>query len=169
MSLNAKHFRNLIVRPTIKKLGLWTESAEELLMLTWAQETLGQYLKQGWKTLDDARGVGLGPYSMEPTTHDDHWRTFLLGPRWHRLGEDIKQHFCIKKTLLIPPAEEMVGNLYYATAMTRVHYFRVKEPLPPADRIDLLAIYWDENYNRNPHAGFPSEAVAHYKEIVSGN
>lgn len=164
MSINAKHFRNKIVRPTLQLISLYSPSAEELLMLTWAQETHGAtYLQQGWKTLDDGRGVGIGPYSMEPATYHDHWNNFL---RFRPELQALVLSLAIRKTHVVPPEEELIGNFYYATAMARVHYLRVREELPPADRPDLLAIYWDEHYNRNPNAGFPSEAVANYKRYV---
>ncbi len=165
MSINANHFRYFIVRPTLQAIDLYSRSAEELLMLTWAQETHGAtYLKQGYKTIDDGRGVGLGPYSMEPATHDDIFENFLR----FRPSLQAKVNHLSGDSTAFHSAEEMIGNFYYATAMARVHYYRVKEPLPPADRPDLLADYWDTHYNKNWHTGFSSEALANYKRIVMG-
>lgn len=38
-------------------------------------------------------------------------------------------------------------NLIYATAMCRVHYRRVPEPLPPAGDLEAQAAYWKAHYN----------------------
>lgn len=164
MSLNARNFRELVVRPTLKAIGKWSPEAEELLMLTWAQETNGTYLRQGYKTLDDGRGVGLGPYSMEPDTHDDHWK-WLLNPKRRELYDSIMS-FAEVKTLLVPPSRQLVWNLAYATAMARVHYLRVPAPIPPAKEIEALAFYWDAFYNCNPDVGFPTDAIKNYRRYV---
>ncbi len=165
MSINANHFRYFIVRPTLQAIDLFSRNAEELLMLTWAQETLGAtYLKQGYKTIDDGRGVGLGPYSMEPATHDDIFENFLR----FRPELQAKVNHLSGDSTAFRPADEMIGNFYYATAMARVHYYRAQEPLPPFDKPDLLAIYWYVHYNKSLNTGFPSEALANYKRIVLG-
>lgn len=159
--MNALQFREWIVRPTCKELGLWSWAAEALLLITWAQESLGgQLVKQGYKTLYDGRGVALGVYQMEPATHDDIWINFLrYHPVWRsKIANPLAFH---------PPATRLIGDLVYATQMARLHYYRVKEALPPADNLDLLAVYWDEHYNKNPDKGFPSEALANYKRYVS--
>ena len=164
MSINANHWRLKIVRPTLQQIDLYSPSAEELLMLTWAQETHGAtYLQQGYKTLDDGRGVGLGPYSMEPATHGDIWTNYLH--HRPRLAALVRSQ-ALSRGVPVPPASEMIGNHYYATAMARVHYLRAAAPLPGAADLNGLAIYWDEYYNRNPNAGFPDEAVRNYRRYA---
>ena len=165
MSVNAKNFRELIVRAALSTVtirsgnwtvNLWSPAAEELLMLTAAQEShLGEFLRQGWRTLDDGLGVGLGAYSMEPATHADIWRFItqrsFIGLPWMWQQSD----------------DTLVYNLRYATVMARLKYLQAKPKLPAATDVQGMAEYWDEFYNGNPNTGFPAQAVDNYKKYVS--
>jgi hypothetical protein len=159
VAFNSDHFRYLIVRPNLQDFTIanfWSRSAEELLMLTCAQETLfGTLLRQGYKTTTDARGVGLGPFSMEPVTFN--W----LRNRYHYCTIDTGRLL----TTYMP--EEMIYNLRLAVIMARLRYWVTKPPLPPANDIPGLAKYWDDFYNINPNAGFPKEAIDHYNRYVT--
>lgn len=148
MSIDKKNLRELIVRPTLKEINHWSPAAEELLMLTFAQETrLGTYLKQGWIQINDGRGVGLGIGSMEPGTFS--WLKYkypdILGGRY---------------------VEELVWDLKLAVKTTRLRYLAVLAPLPEANDIQGLAKYWDKYYNGNPNVGTWQEAVASYNQLV---
>ena len=52
MGLNPQQLRDLVIRPTLKRLGLWSTAAEELVLGTGIQESGLQYLQQ--------LGAGLG-------------------------------------------------------------------------------------------------------------
>src|SRR3990167_7931494 len=121
MSLNPKQFRECVVRPTLKMLHPeipYSIEAEELLMLTAAHEShLGTYLKQ-------QGGPALGIYQMELATHGDLWKNFL------KPGSLLNHRLMLLHSPALDDRENLIGNLFYATAMARVHYFRVKEPLP---------------------------------------
>ena len=56
-------------------------------------------------------------------------------------------------------AEEMTGNLYYATAMCRVHYRRVKEPIP--NTVIGQAQYWKRYYNTPLGKGTEENYIQH--------
>jgi hypothetical protein len=146
--IDKKNLRELVVRPTLIEIKLHSDAAEELLMLTFAQETkLGTYLRQGWKKINDGLGVGLGIGSMEP-------RTFLwLKKLYHNiLGGRYP--------------EELVWDLQLVVITTRLRYLVVPEALPAANDIKGLAKYWDKYYNGNPYAGTWQEAVINYNELV---
>jgi len=146
--IDKKNLRELVVRPTLEEINLHSDAAEELVMLTFAQETkLGTYLRQGWKKLNDGRGVGLGIGSMEP-------KTFL----WLR-----SLYYGI---LGSRNAKELVWDLRLAVITTRLRYLVIVEALPAANDIKGLAQYWDRYYNGNPNAGTWQEAVANYNELV---
>lgn len=150
MAINKRNFRELIVRPALQQMNMWSEAAEELLMLTAAQEThLGTYLKQGWKKLDDGRGVGRGVFSMETKTFN--WLQKLY-PEVEKLGGR--------------NSDEMVWDLLLAAKAARLRYRVVKESLPAATDIQGLASYWDRWYNGNPNAGTVEEAMSNYKDFV---
>lgn len=126
-----------IIRPTLKDLGLWSEAAECLVLGTACVESeCGRWLRQ------IGGGPAVGIYQMEPgmTGHDDIWVNYLA----------FQPELTRKVRLLMinsenPTAEEMIGNLYYATAMCRIKYRRDRELLPGYLRGQ--AEYWKRVYN----------------------
>lgn len=158
MSIDADQLRHHVVRPTLKRLGLWSKSAENLLMGTAAQESLlGQYLHQL------GGGPAKGIFQMEPATHDDIWANYL------RYKPDLAREIRRIAGVLDgknPPADLMVGNLYYAAAMARVHYLRRPEVLPAADNPVDLGEYWKEHYNTYLGRGTVQEFVHNYRRLV---
>jgi len=133
-----KHFRECIIRPALDQLKLYSVAAEELLVITAAQESLGgTYLMQS-----DVRGYPKGPamgiYQMEPATYLDLFNNFLA---YHTLWLD-----------RIAPGEiaaanvgRMVYDLKYATMIARLNYYRVKEALPQdfEGQIRYYKKYWN--------------------------
>lgn len=150
--IDREHLREQVIRPTLRWLGLWSEAAEALLIGTAAQESAGgRYLRQL------GGGPALGIYQMEPATHADIWRNYLA----HRgaLARKVRELRCAVSPF-VDPVQELAGNLYYATAMTRIHYLRVPEPLPDAGDLEALADYWKQHYNTALGAGQPDEFLA---------
>lgn len=162
VGINSKHLRELIIRPTLEEFELWSEAAENLLMGTAAQEShLGYYLKQNLNG-DDGNGVALGLFQMEPKTHMDIWLNYLTYKK--PLCKAILAKFTCNG--VHPPADEMVCNLKYATIMCRIHYLRVKEPIPDANNISALASYWKTYYNTLQGKGTISEFIYNYEKYV---
>lgn len=137
--IHPEQFRTLIVRPVLQRIGLHSPAAEDLLMGTAAHEShLGRFLRQ--HPTGPARGV----YQMEPATHDDIWRNFL----WHRSAlATAVRGLRLFDGRWIPDYDEMQGNLYYATAMARIHYRRIPEALPAHGDVLGYASYWKRYYN----------------------
>ena len=152
MSIEPKHFRELIIRPTLRLYAidgveLLSPDSEELLMLTGAQEThLGRWLRQNG--IDGNYAPGRGPYSMEPNTY--YW---------------LQSKF---PTLLKGSADQLVWDLRLATLAARLRYWVVREALPSRHDWRAMAIYWDVYYNGNPNHGTPEEAVSNYKRYALG-
>ena len=155
--IDKEQFRNLIVVPTLRQMdGVIPYSVEavELLVATATSESLrGTYLAQ-------KGGPALGVYQMEPVTHDDLHENFL---QYRENLEDVVYDFVagLYRKSGDNLAEEMVGNLYYATAMARVHYYRVPAPLPEADDLEGQAQYWKKWYNTELGKG----TVEHFMEL----
>ena len=158
MSFDPKQFRECVVRPTLKMLHPEIEyslAAEELLMLTAAHEShLGTYLVQ-------KGGPALGVYQMEPVTHRDLWTNFI------KPGSLLNHRLKLLISLELTDYNNLTGNLFYATAMARVHYFRVKEPLPDVTP-NALAKYWKKHWNTELGKGTVNEALANYARYVNG-
>lgn len=143
--MNPTQLRELVVRPVLKYLEPeipYSEEAEDLLMMTAAHESnCGLYLKQ-------IEGVALGIYQMEPATELDIVVNFLE----HRdeLNQKIVDLIADLTMGMSPLGSELIWNLAYATAMARVHYWRVPAALPSKDDQDYrrhLAVYAKEYYN----------------------
>lgn len=140
--MNAKQLRELVVRPTLQYLDPvipYSETAVELLMMTAAHEShLGEYIAQ-------VGGPALGIYQMEPATRKDIWKNFLM----YRDGLSVKLANLEPDISVVSP---LITNLTYATAMARVHYFRVPEALPEGclqneETFRKLAAYAKKYYN----------------------
>jgi len=135
MSFNPRQFREYIIRPTLKYIEAYSENAEELLMLTAAQEShLGQFLHQ-------VNGPARGVYQIEPATEEDIWNNFL------RYREGLESKVDNLRILNYTVVAEMEGNLYYATAMARCMYLRHSELLPDKKDLRGMAEYYKKYFN----------------------
>jgi len=146
--LHVEHFKTLIIQPALERIGLYSESASQLLLGTALQESNLRYLKQL------GNGPALGLFQMEPATHDDIWNNFLL----------YRGVLADKVEVLAPgyDAAPMVWNLIYAAAMCRVHYYRVPEALPAAGDYEAQANYWKRFYNTELGAGTREEYLVNW-------
>lgn len=153
--IDPQHLRECVIRPTLDHIGLWSESAEELLMLTAAQESaMGRYLRQ-------ITGPAVGVFQMEPATHKDHWANYLA------YKPDLAERVLgLRLGWTDDRAQEMAGNLYYAAAMARVHYRRNPNALPRAQDVRGLAAYWKAAYNTPLGHGTVEQAIESYKRYV---
>ena len=158
--MDCQQLRLRVIRPVLQDLHLWSQSAENLLLGTAAQESLlGYYLCQ-------KRGPALGIFQMEPATHKDIWERFMPS-RSQTLRRKVQALARARWAgLRYPPAQEMVVNLAYATALARLHYLRVPSPLPAADDLDALAAYWKRHFNTRRGRGTRAQFVENYGRFV---
>ncbi|WP_208110244.1 hypothetical protein [Methylocaldum gracile] len=134
--INVAQLRDLIIRPTLDALGMYSKAAEQLLLGTACHESeCGQWLKQRWG------GPALGIYQMEPATHGDILNNWLMhnadlyGRVMRVIGDG---RFS---------ADRLVYDLRYATVFCRLHYRRRPEPLPEAGDWPAIAAYHKRFYN----------------------
>ncbi len=106
-------------------------------------------------------GPALGPYQMEPATAEDIWDRYLVAHP--RLCVTVRDMMTAQRGRV----SELAGNWYYATALARVHYWRVPEPLPDAGDIPALAAYWKAYWNTPRGKGAPATFVERYRRFVS--
>jgi hypothetical protein len=149
--MNREQLR-MLIRSVLQELQLYSEDAEEQLMLTAAVESnLGEYIAQ-------VGGPAQGIFQMEPATEGDIWNNYLR----------YKQHLAEKiKALAGESAYRLRGNLIYQIAMARVHYLRVSEPLPSRHDVEGLAQYWKDHYNTFKGKGTVEKAVEKYEVYVA--
>lgn len=150
--LDVKQFREKIIDPVCRNLHLYSRAASNLLLGTALQESNLSYIKQ-------INGPAIGVYQMEPNTFYDIYDNFLV---FNKNLRELVNDFCIND--MTP--DQMAGNLYYATAMARVHYWRVKEPLPDALDEKALAAYWKKYYNTVNGKGVVLSASVHFRNAI---
>lgn len=148
------HLRRYVIVPALKYLGkkYCSEASVRLLLGTALVESgLGTYLKQ------HGDGPAEGIYQMERATHDSLWQHYL--PQYPELSEKLAD---------ISPVGDLIGNLRYATAMTRVYYWQFEEPLPDRNDIGGLGWYWKNYYNTPAGKGkVPKYVFLYNKHILN--
>lgn len=154
--LNIGQFRELIVKSTLNDLVLYSKEAEEILIFTCAVETQGgTYLKQ----ID---GPALGIFQMEPMTYNDIWQNFIKN----------RSSLCLKllsnfNVGFMPEESRLIYDLRFATAMARIHYLRVREPLPRDNDPDALWFYYKLYYNTSKGLAEKSKALESYARFIT--
>lgn len=136
MTINAAQFCAQIVVPTLQMLdreaGIpYSDTACYLVMGTIAQESLlGTWLVQ-------MSGPALGLGQIEPGTLDG-----LIA------GLSPKEAAALA-TIASPasPAHNVVSNLAYAVAVTRLYFWQVPAPLPAKNTVAELYAYYKRWYN----------------------
>lgn len=120
--LPSKQLRELVIQPALHSIGLWSQEAEDLLVMICAHESNGgDYIAQ-------ISGPALGIYQMEPATYNGLWSKMRgTEEKYMILGSKIlfACHFTGK-----PDVNEMVWNMKYATMMARVFFLPNREPIP---------------------------------------
>lgn len=131
--IDPRHFRVYVIRPALKVIGLWSDAAERLVLGTALVESRLRYLHQ-------IGGPALGPFQIEPSTHDDLWKHYF--PFRQRLAADVQQLATLSRN-----PDQLAWNLGYGAAICRIIYWRRPEPLPAATDIRAMGLYWKEHYN----------------------
>lgn len=160
--MNAEHLRDYLIVPTLEYLSpeiQVTPAAVELVLGTALQESHLEFLRQL------GEGPALGLWQCEPATHDDVWDNYLafqalLASKIRGLAS---QHLWQQDR-----HGELVRNLAYACGICRVHYRRVREPLPAAGDTYAQAVYWKRYYNTERGAGTVSDYVQAWQRQAGG-
>ena len=158
--IDFNQFREHVVIPTLKYLDSeipYSEEAVDLLMMTCAHESVGgTYLRQVGMT--GSKGA-FGVYQMELATHGDIHDNYL---RYNRSLQGMVSAFVSHE---YEADVDLIINLAYATAMARVHYWRVAEALPSKDDtryLPKLGEYAKKYYNTHLGKATASKYVVDY-------
>lgn len=141
-------FHRFVQVPVLKRLDLDSPSARILMLGTALYESQGlTYIDQvtgtGGPLKDDRLGPAVSPYQIEPATHTDLWRNFLADRRCDRLRLAVLDMQATWPSI----EQQLAANLYYATAIARLIFYRARPPLPAADDLDGLALYYKVHFN----------------------
>lgn len=160
MAIDATNLIDLVITPTLNRLGMASPNSVQLVASTIAHESsMGTYLAQN-------SGPALGIAQMEPVTHDDIWTNYL---RYNPVIVDriIDATWIVRNSHEPPPSEYLLFNLKYAVAMCRIAYYRHPEPLPNYGDMEGMANYWKKYYNTPQGAGTIEQFIASWKQYLT--
>lgn len=147
--MNRKQFQKYVLRPSLEKIGLYSEEAERLLTMIVAHESLkGHYIVQ---TTGQAKGV----YQMENATHDD-----VL--RWVHNNRPQLYKVIVEMGDGQPSPVKMITDMDYATAMSRAFFLRFPEALPTGNDEELAA-YAKKRWNTSAGKATPTDYLKAYQ------
>ena len=140
--MDALEFLTETVRPVLQDMGLYSPTAEKLLLMTACHESMGFRYK-----VQMGGGPARSYYQIEPETAlKDLYDTYFP----HRPDRAaLLERFTPDDT---PPAEALMNDRY-ATAAARLIYARRPEALPEFNDDEGLAHYWKEFWNTALGAG----------------
>lgn len=162
MPIDTSQLRDCVIVPVLNDLTrifekpMNSQAAVNLLLGTAAQESyMGTYLTQ--LNNGPARGI----FQVEQPTHDwvlewgkKHFSHFI-----HRLKE-----FEVRE---LSREENMLGNLFYATAIARLNYWRIPQALPSEHDVRGLANYYKTHWNTHLGKATVTEFIANYERFVA--
>jgi hypothetical protein len=149
--VNIENLRELVIRPALRHIDLWSQAAENLVLGTALVESNAEYLHQ-------VKGPALGLWQMEPATHDDVWSNYLRYQ--HELADKVDE--LTTPAAITHGAAELIGNLYYGAAMCRIHYRRAPAALPNEKDAEGMARSWKTFYNTAAGAGTVEKALPRF-------
>lgn len=151
---NIEQFRELIIKPALSDLQLYSDNAEELLVFTCAAES------HGGTWISQIKGPAVGIYQCEPDTHYDIWVNYIF----HRPDflHILAMNFNAPN---IQSPERLIVDLKYSTAIARLHYRRIKEALPDKEDVDAIWEYYKKYYNTKAGKSKKDKAIQMYNEF----
>lgn len=139
MGICATELRQWVIKPTLKRLGVYSKAAENLLLATAAQESgLGSHLKPAGQR-------ALGIYQIHSLTHRHVWDDHLA--QYSDMASLVRG-LASQHDFLSQPHAELATNLSYATAIAWFMYARHDNfSLPKHNDIHALACLWKRFYH----------------------
>ena len=145
-----------LIRHTLKKLGMWSEQAEELVFLTGLVESGYKYISQ------IGSGIARSFWQVESATAKDSIDNYLIY-RKSRLRKVAKVMNISSKKLISMSDDDLKdflwGNIVAGIVFCRLKYWRVPKALP--SDLDGMASYWKTYYNTEGGAGTISHFMEH--------
>lgn len=159
MGIHAGDFRDQIIVPALRDLGMLSAAAVNLLLGTCAQES--HFCEIG--LVQRGGGPALGPYQMEPPTFHDTW------DRAPATVRPIVLRFVPDNGLVNgrPDPRLMVTDLRFATMIARIKYRLAPPALPAADDQDGLWAYYKKWWNSTAGAATRDQWDANWSRYAA--
>ncbi len=139
MGICATELRQWVIKPTLKRLGVYSKAAENLLLATAAQESgLGSHLKPAGQR-------ALGIYQIHSLSHRHIWDDHLAQ---RSDMASVVRGLASQHDFLSQPHAELATNLSYATAIAWFMYARHADfCLSKDDNVETMASLWKRFYH----------------------
>ena len=130
-------FNTCVLVPALNVIGLYSLSANSLMLGTALYESNLEYLEQ------NGGGTAKGVYQVEEKTYVD------INRYLSRYDNTKLKERCLSACFYSawPPSETLMYNLRWATVVTRIKYAMLITPLPEYDDVRALASYYKRFYN----------------------
>jgi hypothetical protein len=143
-----------LIDDTLKALRSVVKYNRDASYLVWGT---GAHESMGWtKRRQMGGGPALGYWQMEPNTFKDIVENYL---KYHPTIADRVKEIC---HISVFSPVDLLNNDKLAICMCRIHYLRVREPLPTT--LDGMARYWKKYYNTEEGKGTIQEFLDDYYE-----
>lgn len=153
---NYQQFADLILKPTLTDLLMYSDKAMHLMAFTLANES------DGGTFLRQIHGPALGIYQMEPKTYTDIWENFIA--KKPNIALIMTHQF---QAPVMQSEDRLIYDLRYATAMTRLFYYRLYVPLPEIDDMQIWK-YYKTYYNTSAGKASEIPAINKYHKFIYG-
>lgn len=158
--MKANELKETIIEPVLEAMYMSSPRATQMLLAIAAVES------DMCKNLKNTLCSSLGPWQIEKKTFEDIKDRYLMRHDKQQLRDDVENVCDVKLENL--PFEELLTNFKLGCAFARIRLWWVSTPLPEANDIEGLAVYWKEHYNTALGAGTEQDFVDKYNKYVTG-
>jgi hypothetical protein len=155
MGICPSELQDLVIRPTLKYLGEYSENAEALLVATAAMES-----GMGFRIKGDKKRLGV--FQISTQSHQRIWDHYLA--KDPDLASKVRG-LASQREFLAHPHAELATNLRYTTAIAWMIYKRKQCPLPCSTDINAIAKYWRRHFHSRPQASI-DEFILCYQDLI---
>jgi hypothetical protein len=151
------HLSEYIIKPVLRDLIMYSDSAAELLLFTAVIESnAGSYLK-------NING-GYGIYLMDRQSYADIWANYI--PNKQNLLTILTHQFDVTR---MPDENRLIHDLRFATAMCAIHYQKSPEIIPQFISKDQLWDFYKKYYNSTKNLIPKDRSLDKYHMYISAS
>jgi len=154
--MDRAQLRRFIIRPALEAIGLWSVSAEHLLLGTAMVESELNFVMQ------KPAGPALSIFQIEPFTYKD--LVNRLPDRFPEVHDKIL--IALNMPTLPTNASYLIGNLTAATIFARLKYYFSPVRMPAPLDYEGMAIFWKNIYNTHLGDGNLVFATKIFRSVV---
>lgn len=148
--MNSEQFLTSTIRPVLEDMGMYSKSAEKLLLMTACHES------GGFQHRVQIGAPAKSYFQIEPATLDDLYENYLsYRPERQELVDSYLPDDMARE-------EALEESDDYACAVARMIYARVPEALPMEDDTEAMADYCKQYWNTELGKATPEKYLTDY-------